>query len=65
MLEGLDLMLFLECADRLEEQLGVSNKDDVTYNHTDVTILTRFLISDLLTDEQVSRTQHILNRCKG
>ena len=62
MLEGLDLMLFEECVENLEQALEASANDRIEesdFPH-EVRTLSMFLVSRLLTPEQVERVQYVL-----
>ena len=67
MLEGLDLMLFEECAENLEQALAASANDRIEESDfpNEVRTLSMFLVSRLLTPEQIERVQYVLKRTRN
>ena len=67
MIEGLDLMLFNECAENMESALKASADGRVEGQDfpNEVRTLTMFLISGQINKEQHDRVHHILTRTRS
>lgn len=65
-LTNLDLMLFDECAEKLEQALARSDDDRIKIRDfvNETRTLSMFLVSELLEPEQAERVRHILNRTR-